>query len=188
MGSVPRVGQSIQVRSTAWEIRCCPAAQIISSCSRSWGCITQRSQNQHLRGAARAMPSPASLSSLSLAVGAVRCPVCSWPCSLPRAADGRLRRVRAAQAHSRQLILSSCVFVFTLSPGKGLPFLLPSEDGGCAATRTQGTGGGCAAWSCPARRADHGGVLAQTPFFSPPAAPHRLLVSLVTFRRLMPHT
>lgn len=87
------------------------------------------------------MPSPASLGALSLAVGAVRCPVCSWPCSLPcaaRSADGRLRRVRAAQACSRQ---SSCVFVFTLSPGKGLPFPLPSEDGGCAATRTQGTGG-----------------------------------------------
>lgn len=115
------------------------------------------------------MPSLASLSSLSLAVGTMRCPLCSCTLSLPCtacSADGRLCCVRAAQARSRQLILSSCVFVFTPSLGKGLHFPLSSEDGGCAATHARGTGCVHAAWSCPAHLAAHRSVLAQTS--SPP--------------------
>lgn len=118
---------------------------------------------------------PRHLSALSLAVGTMRCPVCSCMLWLPCAAcsaDERLRWVRAAQACSRRLILSSCVFVFTPFPGKGLRFPLSSEDGGCAATHTRG------AWSCPARLASHkecfGPGSARSYRSPPPPPPPRL--------------
>lgn len=137
---------------------------ITSSCC-GWRYVTWRSQNQPLRGDAGVMPCPASLGSLSLAVGTRRCPVCSRTLSLPRAArsaDGR----QAAQACRRQPVLSSCLFLFTPSPGKGLSFPLSSEDGGCAATHAGGAGCVWAAWSCPACLAARRSILAQSP--SPP--------------------
>lgn len=89
----------------------------------------------------------------------------------------------AAQTYHRQLILSSCVFIFAPSLGRGLDSSLSGGDGSCAATHTKGTVYVCVcvhvAWHCSQE------CLAQMPF--PLTTPCCLLISLVTFGRLMPH-
>lgn len=93
---------------------------ITSSCC-GWRYVTWRSQNQPLRGDAGVMPCPASLGSLSLAVGTRRCPVCSrtrsLPCACPlcRWAPGSTGMQEAAGS----VKLPVSIYSF---PGKGLVF------------------------------------------------------------------
>lgn len=92
---------------------------ITSSCC-GWRYVTWRSQNQPLRGDAGVMPCPASLGSLSLAVGTRRCPVCSHTRSLPAPPVGTRRHRHAegsrfCQAACFYLLLPrerACVFLF----------------------------------------------------------------------------